>query len=526
MAAIEDLIKNIADPRLREQIAAEVAKLKAGKKFGLVFEEHLPELVRLPSLPARAGARVLKKSDDSGTLFHVVAEVNGKKIRIAPEANGPEEVVERGSVVVAKAFGEPMYPALIPIDAVERAPGKPWHVLINADNYHALQLLLYGYEGKVDVIYIDPPYNTGARDWKYNNDYVDRTDYYRHSKWLSMMKKRLALARRLLSPDGVLICTIDENELHHLSLLLDELLPEYDKQAATVVINPGGTFGANLSSVHEYVIYCIPAGKDVVRGRPLSTEEAGLFNRSDEEGNYSPGRMRKRGSESLRRDRRSMFYAVYVDEQAMRPVEVGPELNLEEKPSLRRKDGLLPVYPVDQNGIERRWSCSRGTMLEEIRAGNIIAERNRKGVINIYKKERKKEFRRLNTVWTASEYSAGDYGSRLVNTILDRANAFPFPKSLYAVKDTVGSVVRERPEAIILDFFAGSGTTLHAVAVLNQEDDGARRVILVTNNEVNDEDALAQVTLLRRRKFFSGRVAAAGGSARRTSGLCGAKKSM
>jgi adenine-specific DNA-methyltransferase len=273
MAAIEDLIKQVADPGLREQLATEVARLKATKKFGLVFEEHLPELVRLPALPVRNGVRVVKKDDNRGTTYRVLSTINGQRIKIVPEAGGAEEVVERGSVVVAKAFGEPMYPALVPVDAVERAPGKPWHVLINAENYHALQLLLYGYEGKVDVIYIDPPYNTGARDWKYNNNFVDKTDQYRHSKWLSMMKKRLGLARRLLSPDGVLIVTIDENEFHHLMLLLDSTYPEYEKQAATAVINPGGTFGNNLSSVHEYVIYCIPAGRDIVRGRPLTEDE-------------------------------------------------------------------------------------------------------------------------------------------------------------------------------------------------------------------------------------------------------------
>src|SRR5262249_18722783 len=158
------------------------------------------------------------KKDDTGTAtYRVTNHVNGKVVKIVPDAGGPEVIAERDSLVVAKAFGEPMYPALVPVDAVKRAPGKPWHVLINADNYHALQLLLYGYEGKVDAIYIDPPYNSGARDWKYNNNYVDRTDQYRHSKWLSMLKKRLLIAKRLLKPDGVLICTIDENEIGHLS---------------------------------------------------------------------------------------------------------------------------------------------------------------------------------------------------------------------------------------------------------------------------------------------------------------------
>ena len=144
-------------------------------------------------------------------------------------------------LVLVVHFGEPIYPVLTPIDRVERGgPDKPWHILINADNYHALQLLLYSHERKIDLIYIDPPYNTGARDWKYNNDYVDRSDIWRHSKWLSMMKKRLLLAKRLLKPDGVLVIAIDDNEARHLGTLLDELLPEFDATAITVVHNPRG----------------------------------------------------------------------------------------------------------------------------------------------------------------------------------------------------------------------------------------------------------------------------------------------
>jgi adenine-specific DNA-methyltransferase len=493
MALLEDLIKNIADPCLRSQIAGEVSKLKARKKFGLVFEEHLPEIVQLPGLAVRPGSWVAKSRDKTAGLFGVAGVVNGKRVTIVPERGGPEEIIAKDELVVVKRFGEPMYPALVPVDRLTRAPDKPYQTLINADNFHALQVLLHCYEGKVDVIYIDPPYNTGARDWKYNNDYVDKTDQYRHSKWLSMMKKRLELAKRLLRPDGVLIVTIDENEAHNLGLLLASLLPGYDQQVATIVINPGGTFGANLSSVHEYAIFCIPSKQDVIRGRPLTSEEEGEYGGEDDLGAFGLGRLRKRGAESLRKDRKSMFYAVYVDEDSLRPGDVGPEMPLDEEPSLRRRDGKLPIYPIDGKGIQRRWSCGRDTMLAEIHKGNVVARRNRKNVIQLYKKERVKEYRRLNTVWTAPEYSAGDYGSRIVNTILGKANAFPFPKSVYAVRDCIGGVVRSRPEAIILDFFAGSGTTMHAVMLLNAEDAGTRRCVLVTNNEVNDESLVTEL---------------------------------
>ena len=192
MAKIEDLVAQIPDERLKKAIGAEVRELKKNKKFGLVFEEHLPETVRLPKLPVKEGELVAKKRDSGNDLWRVKTIRKGiASLERAVEGYPlPSEVgveVPVAELVVVRSFGDPIYPALVPVDRVARGgPDKPWHMLINADNFHALQLLLYAYEGKVDVIYIDPPYNTGARDWKYNNDYVDKTDSFRHSKWLSM----------------------------------------------------------------------------------------------------------------------------------------------------------------------------------------------------------------------------------------------------------------------------------------------------------------------------------------------------
>jgi adenine-specific DNA-methyltransferase len=233
MAKIEDLIAQVPDERLRKAIAGEVKALKKTKKFGLVFEEHLPETLRLPRLPVREGEVVALKREPGNQLWRVKSirkdiAICEKEVEAFPPLREPGRDFPISNLVVVRNFGDPIYPALIPVDRVQRGgPDKPWHVLINADNFHALQLLLYCYEGKVDVIYIDPPYNTGARDWKYNNDYVDKTDTFRHSKWLSMMKKRLRLAKQLLKPDGVLIVTIDEHEVHHLGNLLEDELREY-----------------------------------------------------------------------------------------------------------------------------------------------------------------------------------------------------------------------------------------------------------------------------------------------------------
>jgi len=210
MAAINDLINQIEDPELRERIQVEADRMNKQKKFGLVFEEHLPECTPLYDIPVKKGSTVALKTGKVSDTY-VVLKLKGDMAICLPKDGGAEEFPVAELVCVA-VFGEAIYPYLKPIDTVCNAPDSDlWHTLIEADNYHALQLLEYLYAGKVDCIYIDPPYNTGAKDWKYNNDYVDSNDVYRHSKWLSMMKKRLIIAKRLLNPkDSILLITIDD----------------------------------------------------------------------------------------------------------------------------------------------------------------------------------------------------------------------------------------------------------------------------------------------------------------------------
>ena len=549
MARIEDLIKDIADPQLRDQIAREVSSLKARKKFGLVFEQHLPEVVRLPSLPIKTGVRVAKRGDEALAFFTVTAVVNRMKVIVVPERGGAEETVAKTDLVVVKRFGEPMYPALIPVDRVTRAPGKPYHTVINADNFHALQVLLYCYEGMVDVIYIDPPYNSGARDWKYNNNYVDKADQYRHSKWLSMMQRRLELAKRLLKPDGVFIVTIDENEVRHLSVLLEAVFPEYLRHMVTAVVNPKGTGKLNFARVDEYIFFCVPNnGTSLIKGIPTSSglttapgqgaffypssqplleglgvepqgddgeaeEEEGEEEEDGSEANaeadvdnvvdledeelpfpaeeideWELRHARRRGSESsYRHQRKNQFYPIYIDVRQRRVVRAGPMLPLEEKPSFAKVDGLTPIWPIDKDGIERCWRLISSTMqdliaVRRIRLGKYNAAAN-SWTLNIW--VRKSESKKLKTVWWKKSHDAGTHGTTLLHKILGRRAAFPFPKSIYAVADALAAVVRSRPNALILDFFAGSGTTLQATCMLNKIYGGNRRCVLVTNNEVD-----------------------------------------
>ena len=184
MAAIHDLLNQIADSRLRERLAAEWAKAIQNKKFGLVFEDHLPELLPLPKARPRRGDLLCKKNGPLQDLWQVRRVADGLAMCVRPRDESPTKTSTEAAnetlsiaveaLLVARQFGDPIFPSLVPVDSVANGPADaPWHTLIEADNYHALQLLEYLYPGQVDCIYIDPPYNTGARDWKYNNDYVD-----------------------------------------------------------------------------------------------------------------------------------------------------------------------------------------------------------------------------------------------------------------------------------------------------------------------------------------------------------------
>lgn len=221
MAAIDNLIEKISDPVLKRQISDELARMKQQKKFGLVFEEHLPEATPLYDVLIKKNSLVAEK-DGFFKKFYRVKRIDSDTLVCETQDEKHEEVCFNKDKMAAVAmFGEPIYPYLKPIDEVRNAPdSKLWHTLIEAENYHALQLLVYLYGGMVDCIYIDPPYNNRNRTWKYNNDYVDDKDAYKDSKWLSMMKKRLLLAKKLLNPsDSVLIVTIDEKEYLRLGFL-------------------------------------------------------------------------------------------------------------------------------------------------------------------------------------------------------------------------------------------------------------------------------------------------------------------
>lgn len=342
---------------------------------------------------------------------------------------------------------------------------KPTHIIIEGDNYHALSVLNYTHAKSIDIMYFDPPYNTGARDWKYNNDYVADEDAFRHSKWLSFMNNRLKLAKKLLKPQGVLICTIDENEHATLGLLLQEIFSDREIVCVTIVHNPGGIQGKNFSYCHEYAYFVHPKN--------------GTFISKIRRDDIDPVPLRDWGKESAKRESaKNCFFPIYVkDEKVIGFGEVCPENLHPKKSNILRKDGVTEIYPIDKNGIERKWRFSRQSV-----AGirdELICKRMKDELVIV----RDKKDYRWKTVWTDGKYNANVYGTKLLNNIIEIN--FPFPKSLYAVMDCIRAVIHDKDKATILDVFAGSGTTGHSVLELNKEDGGNRQFIICTNNENN-----------------------------------------
>ncbi len=459
MSAINDLIAQIEDEGLRQRIEAEVKRLLKQKKFGLVFEEHQPDGL----------------------------------------------------------MEGPIYPSLQVLDQVQNAPDKAlWHALIEADNFYALQLLAYLYPGMVDCIYIDPPYNTGARDWKYNNDYVDSADQYRHSKWLSMMKRRLLLAKKLLNPrDSVLIVTIDEKEYLHLGCLLEEMFPEARMQMVSSVINPAGVNrGGGFARTDEY-LYFVMFGNASPTPLQLDDDWRGKIKGGYKDKLRWNGLMRS-GTNARREDRPNLFYPIYVSKDGLTINKIGGSIPLNKnRNNVETYLDSVTIWPIRSDGTEGNWQISQdklaslykkgyvrlgsftdnGMSLSYLKSGEatkvdegkfpVIGHRD-DGSIIVDESEYEANFV-PGTQWWISSHDATQQGTKQLNAIIGKR--FDFPKSVYAVHDTIRFFIANKPNALILDFFAGSGTTLHAVNLLNAEDGGNRRCIMVTNNEVSEQEA-------------------------------------
>ncbi|WP_431245312.1 site-specific DNA-methyltransferase [Leifsonia xyli] len=526
-------------PALAVDIGQEFEALTNRRAFGLNFERHAPEAVELPGRRARVGdkVRVQPPRGDmpraaNSALFRVAAikrTVEGHLATVEPlgaEFEGAKSgtrslTVPVDDLVVIAEFRDPIYPGLVSTGKVERGGDKPYHAVINAENFHALQTLLFTHRGKVDAIYIDPPYNTGARDWKYNNDYVEGDDLYRHSKWLAFLERRLLLAKELLNPhDSVLIVTIDEKEVHRLGLLVAQTFPEARVQMVTTVTNQRGVArGQEFARVDEYAIVVLLGGAQVTQGPDdmLTSDKTQAAQRVD-----IWNRLMRRGSNSARSDRPGLFYPIYVDPARRAIVDVGEPLRADQHRSeAPARPGLDTVLPKRTNGDDGYWTVGPETLRKNIEKGYVrVGARTRSGdswsISYLISKDIKRvengEIRTLGrdangallleldadvertrlprTVWNRDRHNAGTYGSELLGRLIP-GRKFPFPKSLYLVEDMLRAAVGGKPDATVIDFFSGSGTTAHAVMRLNKQDGGSRSSILVTNNEVGSDEQKA-----------------------------------
>jgi 16S rRNA G966 N2-methylase RsmD len=442
-------------------------------------------------------------------LNSIINELNNKKYGLMFEEH-EEEVDEKLKKYIPVLIAEKD-------KFIHKDNSKPFNFIIEGDNLQALHILEKTHKGKIDCIYIDPPYNTGARDWKYNNDYVDEEDAYRHSKWLSMMKKRLIVAKRLLNnKDSVLICSIDDKEYLRLGLLLEEIFPQAKITMVSSVINPAGKAkkgGVDFSRIDEYIFF-LQIGKAAVLPETRVNEKTPIAWETFRRHSLANGR----GKHGIGASGPNQFYPIYVNNKTKKIVEIGqPIMEGVSRFSVKQIKGCTAVFPVRDNGVEMNWGAVReealnrlskgylkvgqyypdapqqysiqyltSGVIKDIENGIVTIEGfdSQGGVIGFYSTGRAKV---PTTAWNKPSHNATSYGTDILNKIF-KDSRFDYPKSIYAVRDCLALFVSNKPNAMILDFFAGSGTTLHAVNLLNLEDNGNRQCVCVTNNEVSELD--------------------------------------
>lgn len=526
MSRLTDLLRQVrqTDTQLARDLEAEISELTNRRTFGLVFESHQPEAVELPGRAIRRGDKVrilaprgeTKAHDDRLWRVQRVERIDGKRVAHLSELEreDPEtRTISTDDLVVVAEFNDRIYPGLVETGRVERGGDKPFHTVINAENYHALEMLTYTHRHSIDVIYIDPPYNSGAKDWKYNNNYVSAEDDYRHSKWLAFMQRRLRIARELLNPaDSALIVTIDEREVHRLALLIEQLFPEAKMQLITTVISQNGTSReGEFSRVEEFLIVIRLGKSKIVRSNDNMLSEEG-------KGKVSRIWFNFMRTSTQREKLEGQFYPIFIDPEEQIILELGAPVGKGNPiPNYKDEPNRIAVWPIRKDGRAATWGAVPTTAQSLFENGYLrVGQRSKEGTWSIqYVREgdRKRiangqieivgkrpdgslELEHLDvnqrenfpkTVWNRKSHDATAHGTRLNNALIP-GRSFPYPKSLYAVEDALRFFVKNKPNAKILDFFAGSGTTAHAVMRLNKQDSGERQCISVTNNEVSADE--------------------------------------
>ncbi len=330
------------------------------------------------------------------------------------------------------------------------------NLIIKGNNLIALHSLKQQFRGKIKLIYIDPPYNTkgDANIFGYNNS-------FNHSSWLTFMKNRLDISKDLLSEKGVLVATIDDYEYAHLKLLCDDTFGR-ENHIGTIVIQskPGGrTTNTHFATCHEYALFYAKAIDNVSTNLIKLTEQQELdFNHQDEISRYRLSPFRRGGGYSTPEERPNSFYPIYYNES-------------ENEFSLEEKEGFVKILPLDSLGKERVWRQTKPSFLKLVAKGEIVCKKSR-GKWTLYIKDRIREGRKTKTIWTDSKYDASAHGTILLKGMFDGKKVFSYPKSIHTVKDAIDIITQRGSNDIVLDFFAGSGTTGHAVLELNKSEGG------------------------------------------------------
>ncbi|MFM5478146.1 site-specific DNA-methyltransferase [Aeromonas veronii] len=522
MSRLTDLLAKVKakDSLLGTDLEREFKALSTRLPFGLNFERHSPEAVELPLRPIRKGDKVrvlpergsVKKGDQR--LWKVKAIHKATKVadlELLDTAEPEMQSVPLADLIVVAEFRDTIYPGMESTGKVTRGGDKPFHSVINGENYHVLKALTYTHRGKVDAIYIDPPYNSGAKDWKYNNDYVEGDDLYRHSKWLAMMERRLLVAKELLNPaDSVLIVTIDEKEYLRLGLLLEQIYEGAKIEMVSSVINPKGTGrSGDFARTNEFLFFV----------RFGAAKVGGMLDDTDVGAEVGWETMRRRNLASVRGRKGkgacgpNQFFPIFVDAKTGAIVGRGDPLPPETlRNTIVPPKGAIAVFPVRPDGTEMNWEYTDSAFdnwwpkgfirangrkdqpqayiiqhlpnkaRKEIAAGTAVIEKRREDG-SVIAKYVNATLKHVTTQWEFTSHSAEHGGTGILKSLIPERR-FPFPKSLYAVEDSLRFFVGDKPNAIILDFFSGSGTTAHAVMRLNKQDGGCRQCISVTNNEV------------------------------------------
>tara|TARA_R110001599_G_scaffold336565_1_gene554375 strand:- start:16228 stop:19257 length:3030 start_codon:yes stop_codon:yes gene_type:complete len=340
-------------------------------------------------------------------------------------------------------------------------------VVVNADNFHGISTLKSQYERSLSAIYIDPPYNTNSTPILYKNEYKD-------SSWMSLIRDRVALSKGLLKEDGVQIVAIDDTELSNLSKILEAEYSEHRHSRISIIHNPKGSITKDFNRVHEYALFVTPSTKKGVIARTL-------------EENDTPRKMRRWGENSLRTERKLSFYPIYIrDGEIVRVGEVPDDDFHPDGRNVHLENGEVEVWPIDQNSIERRWNFGLDSINENL---SRILPIESSGLIDLFVTH---ELTVPKTVWGGGDYDAGKYGNSLLIDILGEKR-FDFPKSINTVERCIYLATSNQKEAVVLDYFAGSGTTAHAIMKLNDKDGGRRKFLLVEMGKHFDTVVLPRI---------------------------------